>query len=83
MTMFGGNQPTQREKYWDELSDQEKMERTRQQLRAARREVQEMRRMVDMLLHHQHAVAGGVMAPLDFMTSPQVRYDMDKEALYF
>ena len=54
-----------REKYWSELTDQEKIERMRKIVKQGQREQQELRNFIEALLGHAHALDGSLMRKFD------------------
>lgn len=59
-----------REKYWDELNDQQKVDRMRQEVKSMQRQLTSTVVMMEKLMNHQHSIANG-----EILTSLQTRND--------
>jgi len=72
-----------REKYWSELTDSEKIERMRDEVKRWQYKCAEMQNVVDKLHSHQHAPNGEIVVPLRCSGSELVRpYRNDAESRF-
>ena len=54
----------ERERYWDEISSEEKTERMRIEVKRMQKKITYLEQIVDRLLHHSHTDKG-IVVPLD------------------
>ena len=79
-----GNYSPKRMKYWSELTDQEKIERTRELLKDFQRQLQNLCSRIYSLEKHQHGLSGQILFEPDHIGhGGMLIHDPDSKDVYF
>jgi hypothetical protein len=66
-----------REKYWDELTDAERIQRLGQELLSAWRVIQDLQVAMHAMQRHEHGSAGKLVVPIDHNPLEPIGYNRE------